>query len=214
MSTSNKTPKIQKTTTNQINSGNVHFDKAIFIQNESGGYFNNGGFFTAFSAAIIEIAQNKGLTMMDVRLLILIIGYMGDKRMMIEPNRQRLLGVSDYAEELGFSRSNKGHISKSFIKLEEMGYFKRDKNRKELVIMINPALAYNGKTKDFTTVWNQLAVDFGNPERKQKIAEEDKDQDWNSDLERSLHEKGVKTKKPRTIRQHNIDGGIDEIECK
>ena len=171
------------------NGGAYQIDKAIFIQNESGGYFNNGGFFVAFTSAIREIATNKELSKLDQNLLLLILSYMGVKEMMIEPNVQRLLGVSDYAEELGYSRRNKGHIASSFKKLENMGFFKRDKKRKDLHILINPAMAYNGKTKEYTQVWNRLALPFGNTERKQKQpkTEEEESQDWNSHVLEDLN---------------------------
>ena len=73
-----------------------------------------------------EIATNKNLNKLDVRLLMLILSYMGVREMMISPNVQFLMGVADYAEELG---NRKQHISASFKKMEELGYIKRDKKR-------------------------------------------------------------------------------------
>lgn len=95
----------------------------------------------------------------------LILGYMGKQEMMYKANLQRLLGGEEYAKRL---RTYKSHITKSFQKLEEMGYIKHDKKRKELTILINLAMAYNGKAKDFTKTWNQLAIPFANPVRKIK----------------------------------------------
>ena len=165
------------------NGGAYQIDKAIFIQQESGGYFNNGGFFVAFTTAMREIAQNKSLSKLDKSLLLLILSYMGVKEMMVEPNVQRLLGVADYSEELGYPRKNKGHVTASLLRLEEMGFIKRDKKRKDLHILINPAMAYNGKTKEYTKIWNQLALPFGNPERREKRKKtEEGTQDWDSHL--------------------------------
>ena len=177
---------LKKFTTSE--GGEYNIDKAIFIKQETGGYFNNGGFFVAFSEAMREVAKNKDLSKLDKSLLILILSYMGRKDMMVEPNVQRLLGVADYAEELGYSRRNKSHVAESFKKLEEMGYIKRDAKRKDLHILINPAMAYNGKTKDYSSVWNQLALPFGNAPRKEKI-KQDQEQDWNSHLLEDLEEK-------------------------
>jgi len=109
--------------------------------------------------------------------------------MMIEANVQRLLGVSDYADELGYSRRNKSHITTSFKKLEELGYIKRDKQRKDLHVLINPAMAYNGKTKEFTKIWNKLALPFGNSERKEQRKNSGEDQNWDSHVLEDLEEK-------------------------
>ena len=171
------------------NGGAYNIDKAIFIQQETGGYFNNGGFFVAFTSAIREIARNKSLSKLDKSLLLLILSYMGVKEMMVEANVQRLLGVADYAEELGYSRKNKGHIASSFEKLEEVGFIKRDKKRKDLHILINPAMAYNGKTKEYSNVWNQLAMDFGNSKRQEKGNKPEEEQDWDSHLLEDLEQK-------------------------
>ncbi len=144
----------ETTTTNE---GKYQIDKAIFIQQETGGYFNNGGFFVAFSGAMKEIATNKNLNKLDVRLLMLILSYMGVREMMISPNVQFLMGVADYAEELG---NSKQHISASFKKMEELGYIKRDKKKNSIHILINPDMVYNGKNKNYSKVWNQSDDDF------------------------------------------------------
>lgn len=141
-------------------------------------YYNNGGFFTSFSDTFIEIAKNKNLNKLDYKLLILLLGYMGDKEVMIRPNTQHLFRLKYYAEDLN---TKQPHIVRSFQKLEEMGYIKRNKQRKELIILINPAMAYNGKAKDFTKIWNQLSIPFGNPARKVENVETGH-QDWNSHL--------------------------------
>lgn len=190
---------------------NIQFDKAIFIQNESGGYFNNGGFFTGFSKAFKELSQNKNLGARDIKLLLLIMSYMGEKEMMITPNRQRLLTMDVYAKEMGIK--SRQDVNSSFIKLEEMGYFKRDKGDKSLELMINPAMAYSGKTKEYTMVWNQLAVDFANPPRRIKAENEEGEQDWESHLIDDIRAKDANSiPKKHKMRQHNIEGGIDEIE--
>lgn len=170
-------------------------DKAIFIQNESGS-LNNGSFCIAFSKAILEIAQNKALTKLDVRLMMLIIGYMGDQMMMFSPNVQKLMGVQDYADDLQIDKSK---ISHAFKHLEEAGYIKRDKRKRDLHILINPDVAYNGRFKDFTKVWNQLALPFGNEERKHNENLKNEYQDFSSSLPRELarskaQQKGKKEK--------------------
>ena len=201
--------------TEEKQSKTLNIDKAIFIGN-GGGYFNNGGFFTGFSQAFKEIVENKDLGLRDIRLLLLIMSYMGEKEMMITSNRQRLLDMKVYAKEIGLkSRSD---VNKSFLKLEEMGYFKRDKGDKSLELMVNPAMAYSGKTRDFSMVWNELAIPFGNKKKKIQKGydkpiplEDGKDdqfdqsteQDWSSDGEKELK---------KTMKQHNIDGGIDDVE--
>jgi hypothetical protein len=133
---------------------------------------------------------------------------MGEKEMMITPNRQRLLTMDVYAKEMGFSKSTRSHVNNSFNKLEQMGYFKRDKGNKSLELMINPAMAYSGKTREYTMVWNQTAIEFGNTPRKlRENNQEDGEQEWDSHLIDDI-------KKKRTMKQMNIDGGIDDVEIE
>ena len=63
-------------------------------------HFNNGGFFTGFSRAFAEITTNKELNRLDIRLLLLIFSYMGDKELIIGPNKQRLFSGEYYATDL------------------------------------------------------------------------------------------------------------------
>lgn len=158
----------------------------ITITKKESGYFNNGGFFTSFSDAFKEIVLNKDLNKLNLRLLLLILSYMGEKKMMKEPNVQFLMGVQDYSDILV---SHKSNITKSFQKLEELGYIRRDKRRKDIHILINPNLAYNGKTKDYTKIWNENADLFGNPVRILKPKEPPIKQDWNSSLFDDLKDK-------------------------
>ena len=194
-----------------------NIEKAIFIGN-GGGYFNNGGFFTGFSEAFKEFAQNKDLTLKDFRLLMLIMSYMGIKEMQISPNRQRLLTMSQYAVEMGLSPKSKSAVCKSFNKIEEMGYFKRDKGDKSLELMINPAMAYSGKTRQYNPTWNEMAIPFGNKPRKiekgydEPIPLDDgKDDQFDQNTEQDWSSNGEKELK-RTMKQHNIDGSIDDVE--
>ena len=129
----------------------------LTIYKNQRGYFNNGGFTTVFTDKMIEIATDKNLKSLDRRLLELIIGYMGKEGMMYRANVQRLLGGHDYAKIL---HTRQPHIVKSFKKLEELMYIKRDKKRKELTILINPDLAYNGATKEYQNTRKKMKSDF------------------------------------------------------
>jgi len=174
----------------------------VTISKKDPGYFNNGSFITAFCGALEELAKDRDLKPLDKSFLLLIWAYMGDTKHMKSPNIQVLHVGELYAEELGTKQPN---IVKSFKRLEELGYIKRNKKSREMEILINPSAAYNGKTKDYSKTWNQLAIDFGLSERKEKnLSRETEGQDWNSSVELELEKK--------TMKQHNIGGGVDEIE--
>lgn len=177
---------LKKNNLGEINQYNA---EQINIINTVKGDYQNGSFFVGFCDAMREIASNKNLKHLDIKLLTLIFGYMGDKKMMIEPNIQRLMGGADYALELGYTKSSKSNITKAFDRLEEEGYLLRDKKTRNLHITINPAMATNTGTKNFTRVWNQSAIEFGNAERKEKEKNYEGEQDWDSNLIDQIHEK-------------------------
>lgn len=174
----------------------------VTISKKDPGYFNNGSFITAFCDALESLAKDKNLYSLDRRLLLLIWAYMGDQNHMRSSNIQTLYVGEKYADELG---SKQPHIAKSFKRLEELGYIKRNKKYREMEILINPSTAYNGKTKDYTKVWNELSENFSLSERKlEENTEEFEGQDWNSSVKLE--------RKKNTMRQHNLEGGIDEVE--
>lgn len=168
-----------ETVNSQINQINVN-EGNVIIQHSAPGYFNNGGFFTAFSEAFYEIATTP-MPNLDRALLLLILSYMGKKEYMPTSNIQMLLSQKDYADDLKAKQQN---IASSFKRLEEKGYIKRDKRKKQMHILINPDMAYNGKTKDFNKTWNELRIPFGLEEKKynKTIQEKTEKQDWNSHL--------------------------------
>lgn len=172
-----KEPQAKTQAKSNVSNNVYNIDKAILINGQN--YFNNGGFFTGFAKAFLEIATNKELNKLDLKLLILLVSYMGEKEMMLSANRQRLLTTTQYALVLSSHRSK---ISPALQNLEREGYIKKNKTTRELEIIINPDMAYNGRTKEFTTIWNQMAIDFGLKPRKEEDKPPEEEQDWDSHL--------------------------------